>query len=240
MTSQVTAAFLFSTICGHLGKRDDLWHVVNGPKRETWFTAETIAALSRIGPGSVAKGFRVFGEESFAEICNMCKEFKIACSQSLTEGCDEDRRMPDVSILEACGDTPCLTIVENKLISPGSTVSDDDVEMASDLESQLKALGMTKKRDGLLDQLDRASRLIPSAQVYGLIFAIHRPGQCEQVSPSLFFDDLTRRISDAFVATAWRLWEDEVKPVAALQNKPALGGMFNGQVSLGIGVLIAR
>jgi hypothetical protein len=149
--------------------------------------------------------------------------------------------MPDVSILEGpCSDTPYLTITENKLISPGSTVSDDDIVIATDLESQLKALGNTKKGDGLLDQLDRASRLIPSAQVYGLVFAVHRLGQCDQVSPSHFFDDLTRRVSTIFATTAWRLWEDKVKHVDPLQNIPALGGMFNGRASLGIGILIAR
>jgi len=241
MASQVTAAYMFKTLCEHLGKRDDLWHVVNGPKRETWFNAETIAALSRIGPGSLAKGFRVFGEESYSEMYKMCKDYNIPCSQSLAGGCDEDRRMPDVSILEGpCSDTPSLTITENKLISPGSTVSDDDVVIGNDVDSQLKTLGRTKKCDGLLDQLDRASHLIPSAQVYGLIFAVHRLGQCEQASPGAFFGALTQRVPAVFAATAWRLWDDKVKPVAPLQNIPALGGMFNGQASLGIGILIAR
>ena len=219
MESKISPGFIFDTICGHLAKRDDLWHIVNGPKRETWFTAETIAALSRSGCDSLDHGFRVCGEEAYSAIAEMLREFEIGCSDSLRDGRCEGRGIPDISILESpCGDTPCFTIAEAKLVSPTSTKSDDSLQTCSDLKAQLGALGTTAKGDGLLDQLNRATRLVPAAQVLGLVFAVHRFGQCEQACPSNFFDNLTQQVSKMFEATTWGLWDGKVKPVAQLQG----------------------
>jgi len=202
MASEITPNFLFESIGNHLSTRDDLWHVVNGPKRETWFNAETIAALSRKSPTTLSSGFRVYGEESCRALAGILSEFG---QTTATAGTDGWGRIPDVTVLENCcnSDPVILTIIEAKLISPASTKEDDDVKLTSDCEKQLKALGNTDKVDGLLDQLDRAKRLFPAAQVFGLVFAVHRVGQCEQVKACCFFNDLSCSIKDVFANTSW-------------------------------------
>lgn len=239
MASNITPNLLFETIGNHLSARDDLWHVLNGPKRETWFNAETIAALSHKSPTSLSSGFRVYGEESCRALSEILSEFGQAAATAETDGWG---RIPDVTILENCGNSApvILTIIEAKLICPASTKKDDDVELTNDVDSQLQALGNTEKVDGLLDQLDRAKRLFPAAQVFGSVFAVHRLGQCEHVIASSFFDSLTRHINTLFAQTQWCLWDDEVKAFAGCQQVTPLGGMFNGQASIGLGILNSR
>ncbi len=238
MASNITPSFLFDTIDGHLSARDDLWHVVNGPKRETWFNAESIAALSHASPTAVSSGFRVYGEESYHALAEILSTFDLSVARDETDGW---KRIPDITVLENCGnDSPViLTIVEAKLISPTSTKADDDVKLASNCDAQVKTLHSTVKYDGLLDQLNRAKRLFPSAQVFGLVFAVHRRGQCEQLQAHSFFDDLTTRINALFAETPWCLWDDKVKAFVGLQGVEPLGGMFKSHASVGLGILMS-
>jgi hypothetical protein len=241
MASEVSAEFIFKTISDHLSSRDDLWHIVNGPKRETWFTAETIAALSRRSPASLSAGFRVYGEESYSCLAAILNEYGLAAGSASSGDSDEWRRIPDVTVTQGlCNDeASTITIIEAKLVSPVSERTGDEVEMLSDFDSQVKALGNTAKCDGLLDQLDRARRLVPVAHVFGLVFAVHRLGQCAEVCPNRFFGNLASKIAEIFQATHWRLWDGKVKPVAGLQSISPLGGMFSGQASLGVGILLS-
>jgi len=239
MANDIKPQFLFATICKHMATRDDLWHIVNGPKRETWFNAETIAALSRDSSRELPTGFRVYGEESYASLAAILDEFSIEHATVTKSKSDGWRRIPDITVLENCcnHDPLYLTIIEAKLISPTSTKPDGAVEMTSDLDDQLKALDNTTKCDGLLDQLDRAARLFPSANVFGFVFAVHRLGQCEQVKPERFFGELTSGIISLYGKTDWQLWKNQVFPIENCQNIKPLGGMFSGQASLGLGIL---
>ena len=238
MSRTITPAFVFGSICAQLAGRSDLWHVVNGPKRETWFTAETIAALSRSSSNALNQGLRVYGEESYAEMALILQEHQIPHLNPVPN--EDKHRIPDVSILEAPSVTAAsFTIAEAKLISPKSTKDDDAMEMTSDLDDQLKALGTTAKADGLLDQLNRARRIVPNAQVIGLIFAVHRLSQCEDVSADAFFARLAGRMPTVFNGTDWQLWADGIAPVPNLQHVKPLSGMFCGEASLGLGIVIA-
>ncbi len=254
MASRITPNHLFETIGNHLSARDDLWHVVNGPKREIWFNAETIAALSRKNPTSLSSGFRVYGEESCRALSEILNEFGQTAATAETDGWG---RIPDVTILENCGnsDPKILTIIEAKLISPTSTRDDpnwaatpdawddgdlDDIIPKDNLADEIKSLANTHECGGLLDQLERAQRLFPAAQVFGLVFAVHRNGQCEQAQPNMFFRDLTERINSIFSNSSWCLWKGTVMAFEHLQCLNPLGGMFNGQASIGLGIIEAR
>jgi len=330
MARMITPQFLFETINYHLYARHDLWHVVNGPKREVWFNAEVIAALSRGGPTTLSAGFRVYGEESYFTLAKIIKEEEL---EIITTVSSEDKKIPDITVLEGCyeklevtdvdpsdvvkfntevgktaadlssrkkyqaygeelrcplaeeppeegnqdtaaaGDEdskpspdvtapekrgnpdPFLTIIEAKLISPSSTKKDGDQGLKSNYELQLKALRCkTEEEDSLFDQLERAGKLFPPAQVFGLVYAVHRPGhcatrrpdkhkegrfsQCDQVSADSFFNELSERITDIFSDTQWCLWEGKVKVFKGLQNIKSLGGIFVGQASIGLGILV--
>ncbi len=234
MTTQITPEFIFRSIHEQLAGHDDLWHIVNAPKRETWFNTETITALSQRGGDSLESGFRVYGEESYAGIAKILDEHGLSYTSPIKDG---DRlRKPDFSILEApLSESPCFSIGEAKLISPNSTGLYG--EMRSDLDSQIKQIAQTKNQDGLLDQLDRARRVVPTATVFGLVFAVHRPGQCKQAIANFFFTDLARRIQGVFKDSAWVLWDKGIEPVPELQRITPLGGPFNGETSLGIGIV---
>jgi hypothetical protein len=236
MASKITAQHIFCTICRHLSQRKDLWHIVNGPKREVWFTAETISAFSFCSPANLSVGFRVYGEEKYSIIRETLKEFNYQVNDTETE---EWTKIPDVTIMENLGNQEpvILTIMEAKLISPHSTKPPEEMGMTDDLDNQLKTLTTTTKGDGLLDQLDRAKRLFPQAQIFGLIFAVHRCGQCEEVQPDNFYQRLTEKISKLFGKTNWRLWNNKIQPINGLQNVESLGGMFDGRASLGMGIL---
>ena len=62
---------LISQISDHLGKRDDFYYIVSGPKREVWFNAEIISVLNRRQPDSFADGLVYFGEQSYKKLLKM-------------------------------------------------------------------------------------------------------------------------------------------------------------------------
>ena len=67
-STSFTPDYFWDVVSTYFSRRDDLWHIVNGPKREVWFVAESIAALSRSSVNHLATGHRVYGEESYSSL----------------------------------------------------------------------------------------------------------------------------------------------------------------------------
>jgi hypothetical protein len=232
----MTEQCLLDILIGHLAKRKDFWHVVFAPKRETWFSAEAIAALSVELYEAHGNHVRVFGEESYNSLRKLFKEHRIGIDIADGEG---SGTLPDISVLDM-SDPPQLTIIESKLIAPTNTQDDDDVELASSYDLQARALGRTVENDGLLDQLDKAHRLVPSSAVYGLVFGVHRVGQCEEAQSTGFYERLRETVKSSFSGSTWELWGDCIRPVPGLQSVAPLAGSLSGSASLGIGIVTRK
>ena len=248
MESKISASVIFTILESHLSARKDFWHIVNGPKRETWFTPESIAALSDASPPDLSSGWAVYGEESFSTLAGKLSDY--GYSHNCQTGTSGSNRMADITLIENLGSPPpqFLTIIEAKLIQPETTKSekvdkdgfDSDDELSGNFKSELLALSSTDREDGLLDQLERASRLFPNAKVFGLVFAVHRLGQCDQAEPDTFFAQTEASISNIYNGTNWELWNHGVKAVQGLQKGNPGGGSFNGEASLGIAIIQKR
>ena len=275
MASMITSEFIFNSINEHLENRRDLWHVVNGPKRETWFTAESIAALSHSGPNTQSEGYRVYGEESYSSLAKIMMEFDSTFEFDLTQ--DGVGRFPDISVFENLVNEkiPEISIMEAKLISPESTKNDTDysdfeteieqclrgIAECSDgenstktkkrakeedfsglipknnLNSQLNTLGQTDNSDGLLDQLERARRLFPEANVFGLIFIVSRTCSLGEEGISNFCSNLKSKVDEIYNASQWSLWSSGFMFFDSQKDIEALWGKDNNVVSIGLGII---
>lgn len=216
-------ARLVAVLDKHFGKRRDFYHIVTGPKRETWFTAESIAALSRAESGSLSRGFIIFGEKSYS---NMLRELKLKASSS--KGLS---KIPDI-VGYSFRNNAVAFVLEAKLIDE---LDDDEAKtILADLKKQL----------------DRAKTILPSATAIGIVFGVHHLSRAVSkrknangtpkhtaVNPQRYFDWLKDHIETVFPAPSCK-WLDgrKVVPVARLQSVKPLGGKWNGQVSLGLAV----
>lgn len=220
MTTKQKTRFL-KVLEQHYGKRRDFYHIVTGPKRETWFTAEAIAALSRAESGHLSRGFIIFGEKSYR---SMLRELKLTPSSMIGLS-----NVPDI-VGYSYGKNVVAFVVEAKLID-----SLDDREARGTL-ADLKV------------QMDRVRDLLPSATAIGLVFGVHNLSRSVSkqknangtprhvaVNPQRFFDWLKDHIEATFGPSHCK-WLDvrKVVPVARLQDIGPLGGKWNGRVSLGL------
>ena len=199
-------------------RKNYFWHIVHGPKRETWFVAEMIAGISHfLGEIHSKTKIRVYGEESYATLLqNFKTESEIV--QNDTFNC-----RPDVTVVY--GDE-ITCIIEAKLCTP----------------SDYKNIGYGKGK--LLTQLDTAKKIFPGVKVYGVIFVVHTDGLFRDESEELidegeFIEDIEnyfekQNINDKY---QWsipgikiQIDEDRfrVRPVA---------GMFESVASFAFGII---
>jgi hypothetical protein len=221
MSTPFTPDYFWDVVSSHLSHRDDFWHIVNGPKREVWFVAESIAALSRASTGHLKTGHRVYGEQSYS---SLVKDFGGDIG-SLDE--DDHRKLPDITVATDYA-SRLLAVLEAKLC--------DDFEPAN----------LDGAKGNLQYQLDMARRVFPAVPVIGVIFTVHH--LCRAVSdkhsavePIRFFNHVSDHAEKVmnFATYEW-CHPDRIRPVPCLQKIKPLGGMFNGQASLGIGLLQPR
>ena len=218
MANDFTPTYFFDVVSTHLSRRDDFWHIVNGPKREVWFVAESIAALSRASAKDLKTGHRVYGEEKYSSLIKMFRGTKnVTTRGDLT-------KIPDITIASSYA-SRLLAIVEAKLC--------DDFD-PKELDAQ---------KGHLQYQLDMARRVFPRAKVLGVIFAVHHLERAVTkkhvaVNPLKFYEHIKQSAEQQidFKAYKW-CFPEGIRPVPQLQNVPPLGGMFNGQASLGIGLI---
>lgn len=221
MSAPFTPDHFWNVVSSHLSHRDDFWHIVNGPKREVWFVAESIAALSRASTGHLKTGHRVYGEESYASLAG-----QFGGDSSTLD--DEDRRkLPDITVASDYA-SRLLAILEAKLC--------DDFRPGN----------LDAANGNLQYQLNMARRVFPAVPVIGVIFTVHHlcravSGKHTAVEPDRFFAhvaDHAEKVMD-FVGYEW-CHSGRIRPVPGLQKIKPLGGMFNGQASLGIGLVQPR
>ena len=221
MSAPFTPDYFWDVVSAHLSPRYDFWHIVNGPKREVWFVAESIAALSRASTGDLKTGHRVYGEESYSSLAG-----KFGGDASSLD--DEDRRkLPDITVATDHASL-LLAILEAKLC--------DDFEPGN----------LDAAKGNLQYQLNMARRVFPNVPVFGVIFAVHHlcravSGNHTAVDPVQFFQqvsDHAEKVMD-FATYEW-CHSGRVRPVLGLQGIAPLGGMFKGQASLGIGLIQPR
>lgn len=126
-------------------------HVLAGPKRETWFSAETFVALnlaSRPLKGNeLLTEFSCWGEEQFSTVFNKVKG---KAGQGVT-----DRKPDVVCYLPQNGDEAIDAVLELKLV----------------LNAENPAAGLTDLKSQLLN----ARSLAPKAKVLGLVFIAAAP-----------------------------------------------------------------
>ncbi len=221
MSAAFTPDYFWNVVSSHLSRRDDFWHIVNGPKREVWFVAEAIAALSRASAGHLKTGHRVYGEESYL---SLVKKFD-GDIVSLIE--DDRRKLPDITVATDYA-SRLLAVLEAKLC--------DDFEPAN----------LDAAPGNLQYQLDMARRALPAVPVIGVIFTVHHLSRAVSnshtaVDPTRFYthiSDHAQKVMD-FKSYEW-CHPDRVRPVPGLQSIQQLGGMFNGRSSLGIGLVQPR
>ena len=125
--------------------------IVSGPKRETWFSAETIAALNhRIEPhpdNSFFPTFACYGEQEYNTVFS---------SLGVDRADGGGRKRPDVVIYSPdIGLSAILAIIEMKLCLRG----DKHESTLNDLH----------------DQMENAHSLCPEANIIGLVFFIDAP-----------------------------------------------------------------
>lgn len=216
MSSTVTPDYFFNVVNAHLAGRNDFWHIVNGPRREVWFVTESIAALSRASTGHLDTGHRVYGEESYGSLCdNFGGDRTKAAAPDL-------QKLPDITISFDYA-TKLDTIFEAKLV---------DVPIPTNLDAS----------DGNLQyQMDMAQRVFPTVSVLGVIFVVHHLSRHSSISvdPSNgWYEHVAEQIEAAidFYRYEWS-FPEKVRPVQGLQRVKSLGGMFNGEASLGIALI---
>ena len=221
MATAYTPEYFWDVVSAHLARRDDFWHIVNGPKREVWFVAECIAALSRASVDHLRTGHRVYGEESYS---SLVKNFG-GDINSLAN--DDRRKLPDITIATDYA-SKLLAIHEAKLcddFEPANLDADEGhLQYQLDMARPCASSGSGDWRD-----LDRASPQPGGAGVH------------TAVNPLRFFEhvsDHAQRVID-FGIYEW-CFAERIRPVPGLQNVKPLGGMFNGQASLGIGLIQPR
>lgn len=162
----------------------DFHALVNVPKCERWFTTETITALIE-AKHIPFPPYRIYGEESY----------KTLLQTLLGESDDEVKAKANANDLTDTGRKPDITIIETKQRRIELVVEAKVVYHAKD--------GALSDANGqLINQLERAVRLCPSATVLGLVFVIYSPQTFEEVSP------FTEAI-DQFVAYLQALREKE-------------------------------
>jgi hypothetical protein len=121
-------------------------HVLAGPKRETWFSAELFVALSsQATPHAIDLGFpsfAIYGEQEYATV------FTSVLAASPTY---HARRRPDIVVYEpGVGINAILAVIELKVVLEG----ENPARAMADLDIQLRA----------------ARLLAPNATVLGLVF----------------------------------------------------------------------
>jgi hypothetical protein len=135
--------------------------VLAGPKRETWFSAETFVALCRaakpLGDNEWVPDFSCWGEQQFSTI------FKLI---QATRGEGDHDRKPDIVCYRPIdGPDAVGTVIEIKLVRN----HEDSQSCLGELKSQLL----------------NARRLFPNADVLGVIFVaaapLNTPGSFEKI-----------------------------------------------------------
>lgn len=150
MLNDNEAQRLVDIICKHFSQRKDFYHVVTGPKRETWFNAECISALAQAQDADLSKSFVVHGELSYSTIYR--ELLQNGTSQEPSKG--DGRKVPDV-FGYSHNNGNIAFIIEAKLIDE----LDDKKSQSSLIELQ--------------QQLETANSVLPNATVLGIIFAVH-------------------------------------------------------------------
>lgn len=192
----------------HFLLREDLFHIVTGPRRETWFTAESIAVLSKEECSELDKGFLITGEQSYTKLLH----------DSGTIATQEDglRRIPDIVGFSArCKKAKIAFIIEAKLIDS--------------MKSARKTL------HDLFEQLAFAKKMFPTVVVVGFVFLVHHRYNAARdgVFPEKFFQRVTQRIESGFQFPPchW-IVPDKVKVIR--RDVEPIGGKWDGAVSLGL------
>ena len=216
-------ARLIAILEKHFGKRKDFYHIVTGPKRETWFTAESIAALSRAQSGNQSRGFIIFGEKNYSTILRDLK-LKASSRKGLS-------KIPDI-VGYSFGKETIAFVLEAKLVD----------ELDND-----KAITIL---EDLRDQLLRAKALLPSTTVIGMVYGVHHLSRAVgkqklpsgspryvTVQPKHFFNLLANQIEDVFSSPTCK-WFDQRKIVLVsnLQSVKPLSGKWYGEVSMGMAI----
>lgn len=211
----MNSSTLLALIVNQLMFRHDFYHIVYGPKREMWFTAEMISAISVAESTSLNVGRRIFGEETYKTISShLSSPIKIPKP-------DKGKR-PDITAISLRPLISVDYIIEAKLVN----------------DYNPQTLG-TRGDNHLESQLDRASRLFPDARIFGVIFVIH--DTCRPhfgISSETYFTNMTTVIQRKINMAKYK-WSDPlgVIPITQLKNRRPLGGPFMNFVSLGIGIV---
>jgi hypothetical protein len=174
-------------------------HVLAGPKRETWFSAETFVALSYaakpLEDNEILPQFSCWGEQQFASVFA-----KVEADAGTPEGI---RRKPDiVCYLPENGVEAIDTIVEIKLLL-------NDEKPGSVLEGE----------KGLKLQMQNARSLCPDAKVLGLVFLAAAPF----ISPATFDLAVKNAITEAnriFPASEGFSWVSGHEFACVFKNVP--------------------
>lgn len=203
-----------SILLKHFGRRRDFYHIVTGPKRETWFNAEAIAALARASSDNLSHDLVFTGENNYRTVLQATKSsLSMICNGDLSKKPDIVGYSPKMNLI--------ALVVECKLIE-----KKNEYQVARDLRI-------------LRSQLERAKRVVPSAIVVGLVFGVHHIGMPAQ--PETFYKWLTNRIETELPRSSFLplIGQETIVLVPGLQHIQPLSGKYNGEVSLGICALVA-